>query len=530
MSAVLDQNSHQSYDAFIQRINDRFNAIKTTVFETDAAGLYEAYLASFKEGDERQYHTCSCCRQFIERFGALAIVSDDGRIVSAMWNEEEAPANYAKAVSAMARIVARAKITKPFISSERQYGTAKSTVPATGHVWTHFAVKPEAASIYKPSGLTTAFAAASVKREEFGSVLHALSEYSKKTVDLALKLLQDDQLGNSAAVVGQAQFLADLHRIMEENIGLALRKNLIYRAVSQAPSGFCHPRASMIATLLDDIEGGKSFEQAQRSWNAKMHPLAYQRPQAAPTAGAIAQAERLFAEMGLAPALKRRIARLEEIPKLWEPKKADEVKSAGVFGHLQPKSAAQAPAMSAPTIAITMEKFVRTVVGTAEQMEVQLGREANFISITTAEEVDSPKLFQWGHPFAWYVWHGGAAPSQYGLQTGWASVAAVTRLPARWGDEAEQKFQHHGDGIVLLIDGARETRTPSAALFPSLLRAELREVRSVIESYSNSAKMGGLMDGSAIGIDVRQGNPFNPATVRVTSAGISQIYKIDRWD
>lgn len=528
MSAVLEQNSHQSYDAFIQRINDRFNAIKTTVFETDAVGLYEAYLASFNEGDERQYHTCSCCRQFIERFGALAIVSDDGRIVSAVWNEEDAPANYAKAVSAMARIVARAKITKPFISSERQYGTAKSTVPATGHVWTHFAVKPEAARIYKPSGLTTAFASA--KREEFGSVLHALSEYSKKTVDLALKLLQDDQLGNSAAAVGQAQFLADLHVIMGKDIGLPLRKNLIYRAVSQAPSGFCHPRTSMISTLLDDIESGKSFEQAQRNWNAKMHPLAYQRPQAAPTAGAIEQAERLFAAMGLAPALKRRIARLDEIPKLWEPKKIDEVKSAGVFGHLQPKNTAQTSPISAPHIAITMEKFVRTVVGSAEKMEVELGYNANFISITTAEEVDSPKLFQWDHSFAWYMWHGGAAPSQYGLQTGWASVAAVTRLPARWGDEAEQKFQHHGDGIVLLVDGARETRTPGVALFPSLLRAELREVRSVIESYSNSAKMGGLMDGSGIGIDVRQGNPFHPTTVRVTSAGISQIYKIDRWD
>jgi len=322
----------------------------------------------------------------------------------------------------------------------------------------------------------------------------------------------------------------DLHLIMEEKIGLPLRKNLIYRAVAQAPSGFCHPRASMIATLLDDIESGKTFEQAQRNWNAKMHPLAYQRPQAAPTAGAIAQAEKLFREMGLAPALKRRIARLDEIPKLWEPKQEPEVQAAGLFGHLKPKSMTPSRSMIAPAIAITMEKFVRTVVGTADKMEVDLGHAANFISITTAEDADAPKLFQWDHPFAWYVWHGGRPPSQYGLHTGWANVAAITRLPARWGDEAEQKFQHQGDGIILLVDGARETKTAGAALFPSLLRAELREVRSVIESYSNNAKMGGLLDGSAIGIDIRQGASAHVATVRVTSAGAQQTYKIDRWD
>lgn len=525
-----EQSNDYDYNAFIQRINERFNTLTGPIFETDAEGLYAAYLASFSEGEQRQYHTCSCCKQFIEHFGSLAVVDDAGHIRSAIWDADDAPEHYADAVSAMARLVQRANLTKPFISDERQYGTAKSTVPTTGHIWTHFAIKPDASRIYKGPITVSAFAAASAKREEFGSVCHALGEYSKDTVAIALKLLTDDQVANSAAVLGQARFLADLHAIKATAVGSNLRSNLIYRAVAVAPSGFCHPRSSMIATLLDDIASGKTFEQAQRAWNAKMHPLAYQRPQAAPTSGAIAQAEKLFAELGLTPALKRRIARLDEIPKLWEPKKENEPEANGVFGHLTPKGNKSVESMTAPAISITLDKFVRTVVGGAAKIEIHLGNTANFLSVTTSEVEDAPKLLQWDHSFAWYVWNGGSTPTQYGLKTGWAEIAAVTRLPSRWGDEAEQKFIHHGDGLIFMVEGARETRVAGAALFPSLLRSELREVRSVIENYSNTAKMQGLADGSAIGIDIRQSGASYPVTVRVTSATGQQTYKIDRWD
>lgn len=533
MNAVL-QTQHQhsdDYDSFIQRINDRFNALTGPVFETDASDLYAAYLASFRiDNGDRQYHTCSCCKQFIERFGSLATVDDAGQLVPALWHTEDAPEHYAAGVQAMARIVRRAQIIMPFLSSVTMYGTPVSGERKDGTgAWHHFAVKPSAARIYRDTGMKNAFQAASEKREEVGSVLQALSEYSRETCELALDLLKKDALGNSEAVLGQAQFLVDLHAARASVKGAGPVRNLIARAVATAPNGFCHPRSSMIATLLDDITAGKSFEQAAAAWAKKMHPLAYQRPHAAPIAGAIAQAEKIFETMGLATALNRRIALLEEVPKLWEPKQASAPQDGGVFGHLKTKDAAPAASMTAPAIAITLEKFVRTVVADAEKIEVQLAHTANFITITTAVEADAPKLFQWGHSFAWYVWNGGSQPSQYGLQVGWAEVAGITRLPARWGDEAESKFEHQGDGIVLLTAGAREKRQAGAGLFPSCLRAELREVRSVIESYSRSGKMQGLETGSAIGVDLRQGGVY-PVNVRVHAGGRSQVYKIDRWD
>ena len=47
-TALAGQRHGAEYDAFIQRMNDRFRALACPLFQTDAAGLYEAYLASFE--------------------------------------------------------------------------------------------------------------------------------------------------------------------------------------------------------------------------------------------------------------------------------------------------------------------------------------------------------------------------------------------------------------------------------------------------------------------------------------------------
>lgn len=531
-TAIAAHQGYDTFDAFVTRINARFNALTGPIFRTDATGLYEAYLAAFAEGAERQYHTCSCCRSFIEHFGALATVDAAGQLVP-IWDADDAPTHYRPAVDAMARLVRRASITMPFLSSQPTYGNFYSGRSADGALWGHFAITPPVSRVFHTNGLKDAHQMACEKREELGSVITALGEYSAATCATALQLLKDDHLGNSAAVLGQAQFLVDLHAIGERAKGKPAQ-NLVWRAVAEAPSGFCHPRSSMIATLLDDIQAGMSFEDAKRRWNAKMHPLQYQRPQAAPTAGNIAQAEKLFEQLGLAPALKRRIARLDEVPMIWQPPSLSQpaaLDGVGVFGHLKAKEMPASQGMAAPSITITLEKFARTVAPAAEKIQVQLANPDGFIAITTAVDHDAPKLFQWDHTFAWYVRPGGSSPAQYGLSTGWATVAGITRLPARWNDEGKQKFAHHGDGIILLLQGARETRSAGAALFPVFLRGDLREVRATIESYSNRAEMVGLSEGSAIGIDLRQGgNSSFPTTVRVTAGGRTQLYKIDRWD
>lgn len=516
------------YADFLQRVNTRFagNTKGVPVFTTraDPATLWDAYLGSFSDPHERQHHNCNTCRHFIQRFGGLAIMDADGRrLIPAVWNEDDAHEPYKAAVRAMARVVARSSVTGVFLSSEKTLG-----LPKTG-VWTHLSVRNTAA--LAPSYYTAGQQMAQ-KSEDYRTVMRALAEFPLPLLDTAVQLLETDALYQNEKVMGPAKWLRDLKASSMETSGERLR-NIVWRAVATAPAGFCHPRSSMIGTLLEDLAAGMRYEDVSRRFAAKMHPLRYQRPQAAPTAGNIAQAEKMFQEMGLAPALQRRIARFEEVPKMWVPRTERPAQAAAgsVFGHLTPKTSAPQVAMKMPMVTMTLRKFIEEVIPDAEKIQLALtSQRSALIAITTAVNPDAPKLFQWDHPFSWYVWHGGSSPTQYGLRPGWVNVSGVTRLPARYDDDGD-RFVHHGDGVILLLEGAVESRTAGAALFPNHMRSELHAVRSTIESYSRDAEMQGLSEGTACGYDLRQGGSGFPAIVLVTSkSGRVQEYKIDRWD
>jgi hypothetical protein len=443
-------------------------------------------------------------------------------------------------MEAMARLVRRATITMPFLSSDALYGTPISGDREAGGQWHHFAIKPPAERIYRGTALKNAFQAACEKREEMSSVVTALAEYSADTCKTALQLLKDDQLGNSEAVLGQAQFLVGLHEIRDgarrDRSGDA-RRNLTWRAVAQAPSGFCHPRSSMIATLLDDIQAGRSFEQARAAWNRKMHPLSYQRPQAAPTAGAIAAAEKAFAALGAATALERRFATMDDIAeKLWQPKAARATApTGGIFASVQAKGEAPPPmSMRAPAVTMTWEKFARTVLPTAEAIELFAGHSAQpFVALTTAVHADARPILQWDNeerrnPVAWYLYNGGSYPSTFNLEAGhFHRVTAITAKPPQWfGGE----FPHQGEAVILLLQGAKDTRgSSSAAIFPSTLKSEYRPYSSTIEAFSNKNRVQDAGGEHVAGLMLPKGDRLD-ALVRVTSGGRTSEYRIDRWD
>ncbi len=525
---TADRGNHDDpdYDAFIGRLNARFNSTTqgAQVFKTDADGLFAAYLDALP-ADQRQYHTCSCCRNFIGTFGGLVTIDAAGRTESAMWNEDDAPELYRPSIAAVLRAVRRAKVASPFLSSEKEWGRRE-----TG-IWHHFAVMPPVDAIYKASTLTAGQKMAE-KREDFKTVMHALNEFTQPHIEQALSLLKTDALYRSEKVMGPAQWLYDLHVARAAAHGSA-KANVVWRAIASAPAGFCHPRSSMIGTLLEDIAAGMDFGDVSRRFAAKMGPLQYQRPQAAPTAGAIAAAEKVMAQLGAAGSLARRFARLDEVQPLWLPApRTEPAQAAGVFGHLTPKGEAPSSEMRVPPITMTWEKFARTVLPEARQIDLMVPAHGDFCALVTAENPDAPPILQWDteqqrNPVSWYVYNGGSSAAVWGLAPGWRNVPAITLQPSAWFGG---KFDHQGGGALFLLDGAKDSRNNSLALFPETLKAEFHGIRSVIEAYSRSAKLGGEADASANGLVISKGRPCS-VHLRITlSAGPRVEYRLDRWD
>jgi len=423
----------------------------------------------------------------------------------------------------MERAVRRARITGVFLSSDRRWGT-----PKTGE-WSHLSLTP-AQPLYNRVTLTAGQAMAE-RREDFKNVMRALSEFTLPQLETAVTLLKTDSLYRSEKILGAAVWLRDLHLAHAAVRGEAAR-NVVWRAVATAPAGFCHPRSSMIGTLLEDLAAGMSFEAVSKRFSEKMHPLAYQRPQAAPAAGTIAQAEKVVEQLKAAGSLARRFARLDEVRALWRPSPPKEATaSQGVFGHLLPKNDPAQVSLSIPAQKITWEKFSRTMLPTAEEIDARTPAYDHYVGLVTAVNADAPPILQWDqenarNPVSWYHWAGGASARQFGLIGGsWTPVDAVALKPSMWNGG----YEHQGRGVVFVLRGARETRNPNLCLFPEILKSDFHGIRSVIEAYSRKGELAGMNEPHAAGI-MALGTSGASIRVRVKSAGTVLEYDIDRWD
>lgn len=523
--ALADHNHDADFAALLATVNTTFSASSGPLFTTNAADLFDLYLSHLPA--ERDVHSCTACRRFVETFGGLVTIGEDGRAASAMWCADDAPTFYRPSIKAMQNEVQRSRVTGPFLSSEPRYG-----MPKTG-TWTHFAVTPPRSAVFKHALLSPGQAMAA-KREDFRTVASALADFTPPVLTEALRLLESESLARSERFVSPVRWMLDLHSARGEARDSRVRDNILWRAIAAAPEGYCHPRASVVGSLLEDLAGGLDFAEVKRRFDAKLHPLQYQRPQAAPAAGAIAAAEKIVEALGIAPSLERRFARLEEIDAVWVPEPAKAPATAGgVFGHIAPKNSGAAPSASGmPPVVMTWEKFVRTALPGATAMEVLVPAHGNFIAMTTAAHADAPPILRWDcqddrNPVAWYVYHGGSSASLWGLRgNAWAKVEALSLLPTMWG---EKPSPHLGEGVVIVIEGALDTRNESNCLFPETLRSELHGARAVIEAYSKRAKLAPPDGPAACGLDLRKGGSAG-YTLRVTGATGTTDYRIDRWD
>ncbi len=531
--AALGNQDDELYDNFLARVQARFAQLASSgsLFRTDATGLWEAYLATFPELDGvRQYHTCNACRHFIERFGDLVVIDEEGRTTPAVWDAADAPELYAAGIGEMERRVRRARVTGVFLCSEEVWGQ-----PVTG-TWRHLAVRPPAGIPYRGTTKNAGQAAAE-KREDFKNVLTALADITEPQLAQAVDLLRTDLLQRSEKVLAPAEWLLKVCRARLAVPHGERRRNVGRRAVAAAPAGFCHPRSSMLGTLLDDIATGVEFPVAARRFAEKMHPLKYQRPTAAPRAGAIEQAERIVAELGIGPSLCRRYARPDELVALWRPQAevqtADDVAVRGqVFAHLKARVNAVPVMTNVPPVTMTWEKFARTVLPNVQQIAMQAPSVGPYVAFLTAVHPDAPPILQWDellnrNPVSCYAWVGGSSAAQFRLTGGsFHEVSAVTLLPHQWHGG---NYEHQGKGVVFVASAARDTRLPGLCLFPEMLRNELHGVRSVIEAHSKSSHPEGHEGEQAAGIALSASGAWG-LVLRVTTEGRQSLVRLDRWD
>lgn len=495
------------------------------LFITDAADLYALFLENLPR-EARQCYNCSACRRFVNRYGRLVSVDgESGKQTGIMWNGQ-IPEFFRQAVEAVKAKVETARITGIFITDKRELGSAQ-----TG-IWTHMAVNVPERMVYR-GRIRTAFQEAARKEEDYKVLRSSILKYQQKDVETAVNLLRSDAFYRGEQILRMAEWFLETVKLVH---GRAEAENLLWHRAASAPSGFCHIPAGIVGALLDDIAEGYDVSVIRERFNEKMHPLRYQRPQAAPAAGNVQQAEEIVAKLGLEKSLKRRYARLEEVPAIWKPVREKTSAVGGVFAGIpvKKKERGARSQAEAPETVITFEKFRRTVLAGAEKIELLVSsHNDSYAALVTAAYFDAPPILRWDweeerNPFSWYLYTNGSSCERWNLSPGWNEVTAVVLQPNMW---SSRPCGYAGSGAMFVLKGARDRNgAPSACLFPNFLRGELHEVRATIEAYSNCTEISGKEDADACGLLIQSSSKNLSVKLRVVSDVGAALYKIDRWD
>lgn len=404
---------HDDYEVFENDVKSYFDTIvrimnNKHLYQVNVPGLWNIYLNNLPE-DGRFVYNCRACKHFVERYGDLVIINDKGNVESVLWGAD-VPVYFQKSVEMMNEYIRHsAKVSNVFISDVRTLGT-----PQTG-LWTHLHVDLPREMVNN-SRVKNASQLMAEKTEDFKMLLNALNEYPMNVAEQAVALLQTNAMYRSDRVLGVAQWFLNVHKSLQGNMMAYQKTNLIWKAVGEAPTAYCHVKSSMIGTLLDDILNGKSTRVIMARFEEKMNPQNYMRSQSGPTASAIEQAEKLVEKLGIADSLRRRYARFDEVENacFWVPQSVDtfEIKQktslSGVFGHLQAKDrpVQNDISLDLPVTTMTWDKFSRTILPGASKIEAKVENPNRFMALVTEAVPGSENILVWDNPFSWY-YHGG---------------------------------------------------------------------------------------------------------------------------
>lgn len=506
MGNLRDNEFKKFREAMQKRVVETFRS-GAPIFRTNSHNICEVYLKSFHT-DKQQYYNCSDCLDFIRKYGGLVTITRAGGLEPLLWgNLEKIPETYYNTVVDMVEYVKSREITGAFHNKNPMWGKFRSD----GETWNHLN-----AYVWIESGSKE-----SVINNNFKQVVNFVCRYGRKTFDYAKNLFQSQVLSNTHGVYEQLEFLQEAKELLKRK-----QINLVWLKIAKAPQGFCHPNASLIGTLIDDCNKNLSSIAILQRYKDKLHPLKYQRPEAPPKDGNIYRAEKLIERLGIADSLRRRYARFEEIEIIWTPKTK---KTMGVFACLRESTRCDIP----PMRKITLTKFMREILPSAEKITITAPTIGNYGAFTTAVVDDSPLIFKWDNPLDYFVYYGGSNSGIWGLSGNGVdyNVGALCFAPHMWGGQVFPNMQKSVMFVIpeIKIKPGRQTEL---ALFPQSLKAELREVRSTIEAYSKKTSLEGTAEASACGLMFfdSPSNLDQRLFVTVTIGEIEAKYHIDRWD
>lgn len=392
-----------NFAEFAVIVNRQFNDMATqneTLYVVDYNNLgkdlyYESYLNAFPVGTNNIYrqrteHDCSTCRHFIKNVGNVVAIRNGE--IHTVWDKVPEEGTYGIVAKRLQEIVRRSEIKEAFYTKERRYGIEKNfespiNLDTSPLVWHH--LWAEIPSKYHRTSPGEAKGLAASRVQVFARGLVTLKEHAINTV---LDLIEANNLYRGrefkSAVLGFKELLVKYNTSRNKHL-------FTWEYYNQS---FSDIRNTVIGTLLVDLSEGVPVEQAVSSFESKVAPTNYRRPKAIVTKSMIDEATKTIDELGLEPALHRRLAKIEDLninDVLWvSADVANQMK-----GSIKDILNASVVKKGKEGRLIDIQDFLREVAPSTKNMKVYFTHPNNLVTLTTSDY--DARLFSWNNKFAW---------------------------------------------------------------------------------------------------------------------------------
>ena len=480
----------------------------------------------------RRVMNCQACRRFMRQYGDLCVVGDDGSAIPLSWplSIEVVPAYYRLAVTNVLKLFKGKEVGDEFKLPKGKGGILG--IPTTGG-WRHMSIELENVPVSRT------YVDSQDTSTSFTMLDRILQDNTPEIIAKVSHLVLTDQLPYATSHKAPLEWLqSTAEKLAAQQLDTVQRKNLVTRYSREAFVGCLSSlRGGLLGYLFECVREGQTFEALKQNWETKAGPTVYLRPTAAPTAGNIQTAERIFANMGYSEEdLKRVFLTLDEVPQsgiLWPPAAtnptegpSDETpppppysttptpepkpKPQGIFSSLLPIRDSQPipktpPYASAPIKDVTFRHFALRILPTAQNIHIlPTAPKTRAYFFTRSTKTDAKPIFTFhnegSHTASWYTWGEPAPLSTARLEEKYTSVKAIITFPHMWdfispldaldSEKCEAfKFKRHGIRYLFVLKGVKDMRPTQLGLFPTLLKSEFHGVRGTIEAFSQRGRI-----------------------------------------
>jgi hypothetical protein len=429
---------------------DKIFKTNTTLYtiSVDKDELWNLYLDSFPQGTNEIYKTrreydCQHCKQFVRGFGNVVYIDDDNNI-GTIWDITPVFGDLIPVYKALSEYLKSKPVTNVFVTNEPSFGVKFNmgqTEDGDPIRYEHYYTKIPDSRINKSSSSNASIIGKN--RANYDVLKRTFDEIGIDAIKTVIEISEQNLLYKGEEWLGKLKTLSELvvdyTKLTDDK-----KSNYAWRMSNIHGPAISRIRNHSIGTLLIDICKGITLNDAVRKYEVIVAPSNYMRPKPIYTESQRKNAQKLVADMGLTPSLRRRFSTIDDITVnnilFADRDSIARINNDDIFDELANGENVN-PRKFDKVNEITIEDFIAKVLPTATKIEALLENrhKPNIVSLIAPVNADSKPLFKWGNNYSWAYAGNMTDSMKQNVKNAGGNIGGVLRFSLQWNEKAQNR-------------------------------------------------------------------------------------------